>query len=99
MNATDRIFLEGNVKDVHDKIKNSKLFVFTSNYEGLPNALMEAMAMGIPCVSTDCSPGGARMLINNRENGILVPCKDEEKLISALDELCDNDELRIKIGE
>ena len=80
----DRIFLEGNSKQVHEDIKNSKLFVFTSDYEGLPNALMEAMVMGIPCISTDCSPGGARMLIDDKENGILIPCNDVDRLTAEL---------------
>ena len=85
LEMNDRIFLEGNSKQVHEDIKNSKLFVFTSDYEGLPNALMEAMVMGIPCISTDCSPGGARMLIDDRENGILIPCGDVERLTAELD--------------
>ena len=63
LNMCDKVFLEGNSHQVHEDIKNAKLFAFTSDYEGLPNALMEAMAIGVPCVSTDCSPGGARMLI------------------------------------
>lgn len=84
LKMNDRIFLEGNSKQVHEDIKNSKLFVFTSDYEGLPNALMEAMVMGIPCISTDCSPGGARMLIDDKENGILIPCGDVERLTAEL---------------
>ena len=85
LKMNDRIFLEGNSKQVNEDIKNSKLFVFTSDYEGLPNALMEAMIMGIPCISTDCSPGGARMLIDDKENGILIPCGDVDRLSSEID--------------
>ena len=91
----NKIFLEGNSPKVHEEIKQAKLFAFTSDYEGLPNALMEAMAIGLPCISTDCSPGGARMLIQNGENGILVPCGDTEQFTQALNQLC-NDSVKLK---
>lgn len=90
----NKVFLEGNSRQVHEDIKNAKLFAFTSDYEGLPNALMEAMAIGVPCVSTDCSPGGARMLIENGENGILIPCGDVAALTAVFDDL-PNDEERL----
>lgn len=94
-----KVFLEGNSSRVYDEIKNAKLFVFTSNYEGLPNALMEAMAIGLPCISTDCSPGGARMLINDGENGVLVPCEDVQTLIQRMDNVCDDLQKLFKYGE
>ena len=100
LNLENKVFLEGNQNDILEKIKNSSLFVLTSNYEGLPNSLMEAMAIGIPCISTDCSPGGARMLIKADEsNGILVPCNDEEKLVEKLDILYSNPDLLNTIGK
>ena len=88
----DKVFLEGNSSQIYEEIKQAKLFVFTSDREGLPNALMEAMAIGVPCVSTDCSPGGARMLIENGKNGVLVPCGDVDALASAFDELLANED-------
>lgn len=88
----DKIFLEGNQENILSQIKNAGVFVFTSNYEGLPNALIEAMAIGIPSISTDCSPGGVRALINDRENGRLIPCDNEQALIEAMDEWYDNPE-------
>lgn len=95
-----KVILEGNQKDVLEKIKNASLFVLTSNYEGLPNALMEAMAIGIPCISTDCSPGGARMLINsNNSNGIIVPCENAEKLTTAMDYLYTHRDIMKSMGE
>lgn len=99
LGLTDKVFLEGNSKEVLEKIKNAKIFAFTSDYEGLPNALMEAMAIGLPCISTDCSPGGARMLIQNGENGILIPCGDTETFTHELDKLCDNPENLKKYSE
>ena len=89
----DRVFLEGNSTKVLDDIKNASLFAFTSDYEGLPNALIEAMAIGIPCVSTDCSPGGARMLINDGQNGRLIECNNEVAFARAIDETLFDDEV------
>jgi len=95
----DRVILEGNQKNVLYKIRNAAVFVLTSNYEGLPNALMEAMAIGIPSISTDCSPGGARMLIDpDFSNGIIVPCNNVSKLTEVMDDLFTNQELMNSIG-
>ena len=66
----------GSVNDVHKRILNSELFVLSSNFEGMPNALMEAMAMGITCISTDCPCGGPKDLIEDGVNGVLIPVGD-----------------------
>ena len=81
---SDRVKLPGLVSNVPELIQASSVFVLPSNYEGLPNALMEAMALGVPCVSTDCPCGGPRMLISNKINGLLVPIKDEYALSCAI---------------
>lgn len=93
------VFLMGNSNNILEEIKNSKLFVLTSNFEGLPNALMEAMAVGLPCISTDCSPGGARMLIENEKNGYIVPCNDKEILAQTIIKVLSNEKALKKIGE
>lgn len=86
----DKIFLKGFCKNVHEKISTASMFVMTSNFEGMPNALLEAMAMGLVCISTDCPCGGPRMLIKQKENGILVPIGDEVKLVEAMDFVASN---------
>lgn len=70
---TDRVTLHPARKDVFDAIRTARLFVLSSDYEGMPNALMEAMALGLPCVATDCRPGGARTLVEEGVNGYVVP--------------------------
>lgn len=85
--VSDRVDFKGLVKDIPNAIRNAKVFVMTSDYEGLPNALIEAMAVGLPCVSTDCSPGGAAELITNGENGVIVPCGDAKGIADGILEL------------
>jgi glycosyltransferase involved in cell wall biosynthesis len=94
----ERVFLKGNIPNVLDEINKASMFAFSSDYEGLPNALIEAMALGLPCISTDCSPGGAAMLINNYENGILVPTGDEQKFAAGLRYLLSNHSRAINMG-
>lgn len=80
----ERVFLPGNKNNIQEHIKDASLFVLSSDYEGIPNALIESMAIGLPCVSTDCSPGGARELIKEGVNGLITPCGDAKKLSSAM---------------
>ncbi|MDM5373080.1 glycosyltransferase family 4 protein [Bacillus bombysepticus] len=94
----NRIFLKGNISNVLDEINKASIFAFSSDYEGLPNALIEAMALGLPCISTDCSPGGAAMLINNYENGILVPTGDEKNFAAGLSYLLSHPSNAIDMG-
>ena len=79
-----QVFLPGWVKDIEIKYARADAFVFGSNYEGFPNALMEAMASGLPCISTDC-PTGPSELINSGENGILVPVGDVNAMSRAME--------------
>lgn len=81
---SSKIKLKGTTKDITNAIRNASLFVLSSDFEGVPNALIEAMALGIPCISTDCKPGGARTLINNNINGLITPIGDSESLSNAM---------------
>lgn len=90
---------EGLVTDILNRIKDAKMFVLSSDYEGLPNSLIEAMITGLPCVSTDCSPGGARELIQDGVNGLIVSAGDDEKLAEAMIYMLDNPEKADKMGE
>lgn len=88
----DRVHFEGYCTDIHERIKDAEFFVLTSDFEGLPNALMEAMAMGIPCISTACT--GAEELITDGKSGLLIPVGDMENLWKAMEKLSGSEELR-----
>lgn len=92
------VFLPGSTIDVLDKIKDATLFVLSSDFEGMPNALMEAMSLGLPCISTKCPCGGPEELIHDNHNGILVPVGDKKALSEAMIDLLNNDEKRNRLG-
>lgn len=94
MNLNNKVFLKGKTDDIVKKMNNSKIFVLSSRYEGMPNALMEAMALGLPCISTDCPCGGPRSLTKNGENGILVKNGDKDALGCAISNLINDDRMR-----
>ena len=96
---TERVFLPGHTQDVINSIKGAKAFVLSSDYEGMPNALLEAMALGVPCISTDCPCGGPREIITDGENGFLVPVNDAVSLAEKMLELINNEELQNKFSK
>lgn len=89
-----RVVFAGNVKNIEKQLAKAKVFTLTSDYEGLPNALMEAMASGVPCIATDCPCGGPRMLLKNGQSGFLVPCNNKEALAKALSTVLSDDKLQ-----
>lgn len=88
LNMSDRIILMGEEKNIFDKIKNADVFVLTSNYEGMPNSLLEAMCLGLPVVATRVA--GAEDFIVSGENGLLVDCNDQQGVELSLEQLLDN---------
>lgn len=78
---------------IHEKIRDAAMFVSSSDREGISNSMLEAMAIGLPCVCTDCAGGGARMMIEDHVNGLLVPMKDVNALYLAMKEVIENPEL------
>ena len=94
----DSVLLPGNVPDVADRLARAKLFVLSSDYEGLPNALMEAMSVGVACIAADCPCGGPKTLIEHNVNGLLVPCKDARALCESMKRLLDSRDLRNALG-
>ncbi len=89
-----RARLMGSVKQVMFSLSDASLFVLSSDFEGFPNVLVEAMATGLPVISTDFSPGIAREIVG-AENGLVVPVRDAAALKTAMETIL-GDEQRIK---
>lgn len=82
----DSVKLMGQTSDVVGTLEMADVFVLPSLYEGMPNALMEAMAVGVPCIATDCPCGGSRMLLDGK-NGVLINNNNLDELSNALNNL------------
>ena len=93
----DTVFLPGHALDIHEKIADASVFVLSSEYEGLPNALIEAMMLGIPCITTDYP--GADEVMTDGVTGMIVPCRDAETLAQKLLLLARDGQLWKSLGE
>ena len=89
LDLNGKAVLMGATDDVVNALKTANVFVLSSDYEGMPNALMEAMAAGVPCVATDCPCGGPRELFGDTSKDRLVPCGNEEILADKICEVLD----------
>lgn len=83
---------------IHEKVVDSAMFVQTSDAEGFGNSLFEAMAIGLPVISTDCPCGAPREYIRNYENGILVPVGDASELANAMNWIIEHPKDAEKMG-
>lgn len=95
----EKICLPGSCSDVLEQMKDAALFVLPSNFEGMPNVLIEAMALGLPCISTDCPCGGPRELIRNGVDGVLVPVGNAETLACEISRVLNDPELSALLGK
>lgn len=84
LGLSEKAKLMGFASDIYEKMKDCAMYVSTSNIEGISNSLMEALGMGLPTIATDCPAGGSRMLIQNGENGILIPMEDVDALYQGM---------------
>lgn len=98
MGLADRIVLPGYSNHIFDDILRAALFVLPSNYEGISNSMLEAIALGIPTIATDCPVGGARETIVDGVNGILVPVDNKEKMVQAMVAVLSNQEMSEKLS-
>lgn len=96
-NMDDRVNFMGFVSNLHEELIDYDFYVLSSDYEGMPNALMEAMACGLPSISTDCPAGGPKALIKE-DNGLLVQPNNKIELVNAMKMLAENESARKVIG-
>lgn len=93
LGVADKVSFAGYVSNVSERINDASIFVMSSNYEGISNAMAEALALGLPTVCTDCPVGGAALMIKDGVNGLLVPVGDSKALASAMSRIVDDDVL------
>lgn len=96
--AEDYIRLMGASDSLETDLKDAAVYAFSSDWEGLPNALMEAMALGLPIVATDCPCGGPRTIMQDGVSGLLVPIKDPRAMEEGINRLIENPELGQELG-
>lgn len=90
---------KGFKSNIHKEILNASLYIMTSDYEGMPNALMEAMAIGLPVISTNCPAGGPQELIINGQNGFLIDVNNKKQLVEKMLEIVQSRELSDRLSE
>ena len=99
LNISDNVQFMGQKANVQTYIVNASVFVSSSDFEGMSNSMLEAMAIGLPVVCTDCPIGGARMVIKNNINGILTPVGDDKIFANEIIELLKNPEKAKRLGK
>ena len=99
LGVSENVQLRGYVNGITSYIENASLYVLSSNYEGMPNSLMEAMVLGIPSISTNCPVGGPRFLIDSGVNGFLVSMNDSNQMAQRMKQILLSPDLAKKFSE
>lgn len=100
LNLQGKAFLMGATNHVEKILETADLFVLSSDFEGMPNALMEAMAAGVPCISTDCPCGGPRELFGDEMAVYLTSINNSSELAKRLNAFyCLNESERAQVGK
>lgn len=93
------VLFPGHISYIHEEMSKATMYVSSSDYEGISNSMLEALAIGTPCICTDCPVGGARMFIKNNVNGVLVPVGDMEAIADAMEKIASDSSFASKISE
>ncbi len=96
--AWDYIHLMGASDCLEKDLIDAAVYAFSSDWEGLPNALLEAMALGLPIVATDCPCGGPRTVMEDGVSGLMVPIKDPKAMEEGINRLIENPQLGQRLG-
>lgn len=102
-NEARNLGIEGSVQfmgfsnDMSPNYLNAKFLLLTSDYEGMPNAILEALASSTPVISTDCPCGGPKMVIQDGINGFLIPVGNAEECANKMIYLLNNPDVLVKM--
>ncbi len=96
---SNQVNFYGFTKNIHSKIIDKAMFVSSSNYEGISNSMIEALGIGLPSVLTDCPCGGARMMVKDNENGILVKVGDTNALYKGMKKIISDKDFADKLSK
>lgn len=99
LGVENKVLFMGKVKNWHKESINSTAFILCSNFEGMPNALLEAASLKIPCISTDCPVGGPNIILDNGSKGILIKVNDHLSLGDSLIKLASSKELQNRLSD
>lgn len=95
----NKVKFKGFSNEIYNQIKDCAIYVCSSDYEGISNSLIEALGLGLPCISTDCPVGGSRLLIDNNENGILINVGDYKDLYVQMKKIVESPNLSEKLSK
>ena len=98
LNIDENVHFMGNKPNPLENELDAEMYLMSSDFEGMPNALAEAMSVGFPCISTDCDGGGAAFLIENGVNGILTEKANEKAFCEAMEKVSGDREFAEKLG-
>ena len=93
-----QVSLCGTTQNTFEVLRKSNGFILTSNFEGISNSMLEALAVGMPVIVTDCPIGGAKMMIRNEKTGILIPVGDTEMLVQSVKRILTDEAFAVKLG-
>lgn len=99
LHIESHVVWEGFREDILERIRTYSMYVLSSDYEGISNSLMEAMALGLPCISTDCPIGGSALCIQDGENGRMTPIGDSKSLQEAMEWIAQDDSRAEAMGQ
>ena len=98
LGLSGHVVFPGYTNHIHEKMKECRIYISSSDYEGISNSMLEALAIGVPSVVTDCPVGGARMFIKTNINGILVPVGNAELMYRGMKRIIENPLLARKLS-
>ncbi|MCR5094698.1 MAG: glycosyltransferase [Lachnospiraceae bacterium] len=99
LRIADKVRFLGQRRGIAERIRHAGIYCLVSHQEGMPNTLLEAMCLGLPCIATDCVYGGIGQFVTDGVNALVIRKDNEAALTAALRRLMGNSALAEKLGE